>query len=99
MNSIGLQPATTADNEFCYRLHRAAMRPYVEAIWGWDEATQRDFHQRGFNPSQTQIITVDDRVLLTAGRCPRSSMTETLEGCLTRSVLARALAHRARNGA
>jgi hypothetical protein len=32
MNNIGLRPATSADIEFCYRLHRAALGPYVDAI-------------------------------------------------------------------
>jgi ribosomal protein S18 acetylase RimI-like enzyme len=56
---LGLRPATPADNELCYRLHRAAMRAYVEAVWGWDESVQRGFHERGFDPGRTQIITVD----------------------------------------
>jgi ribosomal protein S18 acetylase RimI-like enzyme len=58
-HAVQLRPATPADKELCYRLHRAAMRPYVEAIWGWDEAVQRDFHSRGFDPTRTQIVTVD----------------------------------------
>nr|WP_296064151.1 GNAT family N-acetyltransferase [uncultured Actinoplanes sp.] len=59
MTSIGLRPATHADSDRCYQLHRAAMRGYVEAIWGWDEADQQAFHHRGFNPDHTRIITVD----------------------------------------
>jgi GNAT superfamily N-acetyltransferase len=61
MNTVGLRPAIPADDELCYRLHRAAMRDYVEAIWGWDEAAQRDYHQRGFDPTHTRVITIDDR--------------------------------------
>jgi ribosomal protein S18 acetylase RimI-like enzyme len=56
-----LRPASDADSEFCYRLHRATLRPYVEAIWGWDESVQREFHVRGFDPAHTQIVTVDGR--------------------------------------
>lgn len=59
MSTIGLRPATAADDEFCYQVHRAAMRAYVEEIWGWDEATQVDYHRRGFDPTRTRIITVD----------------------------------------
>jgi ribosomal protein S18 acetylase RimI-like enzyme len=54
---IALRPATPADAEFCYRLHKAAMGEYVTAIWGWDEQVQRAFHERGFNPRRWQIVT------------------------------------------
>jgi ribosomal protein S18 acetylase RimI-like enzyme len=57
MTSIELRPATPADSEFCYRLHKAAMGDYITAIWGWDEEVQRGFHARAFNPGRWQIIT------------------------------------------
>ncbi len=59
MTTIGLRPATDADTEFCYELHKAAMAEYVAAIWGWDERTQRGFHARAFSPGRWQIITAD----------------------------------------
>ncbi len=61
MSTITLRPATTADGEWCYLLHRAAMRASVEAVWGWDEDTQRAFHDRGFDPARTRIVVVDGR--------------------------------------
>lgn len=57
MTTIELRPATGADSEFSYRLHKAAMGEYITAIWGWDEQVQRDFHARAFRPGQWQIIT------------------------------------------
>ena len=59
MTSVGLRPATAADSEFCYQLHKAAMGGYITAVWGWDEQVQRDFHARAFNPGRWQIITAD----------------------------------------
>ena len=56
-SAIALRPATPADAEFCYQLHKAAMGAYVTAIWGWDEQVQRAFHERAFNPHRWQIIT------------------------------------------
>ena len=56
-SAIALRPATPADTEFCYRLHKAAMGEYITAIWGWDEQVQRAFHDRAFNPCRWQIIT------------------------------------------
>jgi len=57
MTSVALRPATPADSEFCYQLHKAAMGDYITAIWGWDEQVQQGFHARGFNPGRWQIIT------------------------------------------
>ena len=56
-SAIALRPATPADAEFCYRLHKAAMGEYITATWGWDEQVQRAFHDRAFNPHRWQIIT------------------------------------------
>ncbi len=35
------------------------MGDYIEAIWGWDEQIQRDFHADAFNPARWRIITAD----------------------------------------
>jgi ribosomal protein S18 acetylase RimI-like enzyme len=59
MTGIALRPATPADSEFCFQLHKAAMGGYITAIWGWDEQVQRDFHARAFDPGRWQIITAD----------------------------------------
>ena len=59
MTLVTLRPATPADSEFCFQLHKAAMGDYVAAIWGWDEQRQRDYHTRSFNPGRWQIITAD----------------------------------------
>jgi GNAT superfamily N-acetyltransferase len=56
-SAIALRPATPADAEFCYQLHKAAMGEYITAIWGWDEQVQRAFHEGAFNPHRWQIIT------------------------------------------
>jgi GNAT superfamily N-acetyltransferase len=55
--AIALRPATPADDEFCYQLHKAAMGGYIAATWGWDEQAQRRSHARKFSP-RWQIITV-----------------------------------------
>jgi ribosomal protein S18 acetylase RimI-like enzyme len=57
MTPVALRPASPADSEFCYQLHKAAMGDYITAIWGWDEQVQRGFHARAFNPGRWQIIT------------------------------------------
>ncbi|QPP09208.1 GNAT family N-acetyltransferase [Streptomyces bathyalis] len=59
MTAIGLRLVTTADEERCFELHEAAMRPYVEQIWGWDQEAQRAFHAHAFSPDRWQIVTCD----------------------------------------
>ncbi|MGW0633092.1 GNAT family N-acetyltransferase [Streptomyces sp. NPDC002758] len=59
MMAIGLRPATSADSEYCFQLHKAAMGAYITAIWGWDEQIQRDFHANAFTPDRWQIITAE----------------------------------------
>jgi GNAT superfamily N-acetyltransferase len=59
MGNVALRPATPADSEFCFALHKAAMGEYVAAVWGWDEQVQRHYHDHGFIPDRWQIITAD----------------------------------------
>ena len=54
-----LRPATAADSEYCFQLHKATLGPHVTAVWGWDDQVQRAFHARVFAPDQWQIVTVD----------------------------------------
>ena len=54
-----LRPATDKDYDFLYHLHRAAIRPTVEATWGWDEAFQADYFRSRWDLSRRQIIVVD----------------------------------------
>ena len=55
-----LRPANEVDSRFVYRVKKAALGPYVEQTWGWDEAWQLDYHARSFDPAYVQIILVDD---------------------------------------
>lgn len=40
-----LRTAGTADEAFLVELHRATMREYVDAIWGWDDEAQARRHR------------------------------------------------------
>jgi GNAT superfamily N-acetyltransferase len=59
VTAIALRPAVPADSEFCFQLHKVAMGGYVAATWGWDDAVQRGFHARAFDPGRWQIIIAD----------------------------------------
>ena len=51
-----LRQAVAADDEFCFRLHEASMREYVEPIYGWDDDVQRRYHEAWFDADRLLII-------------------------------------------
>ena len=56
-----LRPATVDDSEFCYTLHRQSLGWVIaEVFGGWDDAVQREFHARWFDPARLEIIEDDD---------------------------------------
>jgi len=54
-----LRPATPADFDFLFALHRAAMRAYIEPIWGWHEDWQLEYFREKYDSRQRQIIQVE----------------------------------------
>jgi ribosomal protein S18 acetylase RimI-like enzyme len=56
-----LRPATEGDREFLFRLHCAALRESVEALWGWDEELQRRIFDERFADERFQVIEVDGK--------------------------------------
>ena len=55
-NGIGLRQASVADCEFAYQTKKAALRKYVEMVWGWNEAEQRQMHERRFSAKDVKIV-------------------------------------------
>ena len=71
---ITLRPATQDDYTFLWELHRTAMRPYVEATWGWDEVWQADYFRTHLALARCQIIQsaeVDVGVLVVEAQSDR----------------------------
>lgn len=54
-----LRAATEGDYDFLFALHCAAIREYVEPIWGWHEEWQAEYFRRKFNPHDRQVIVVN----------------------------------------
>jgi ribosomal protein S18 acetylase RimI-like enzyme len=58
--SIALRQATLTDSDFAYHVKKVALGEYVKKTYGrWDEAFQRRFHDRQWEPAGTQIIVTD----------------------------------------
>lgn len=56
---FALRQASHKDYDFLFDLHRAAMREYIEAIWGWHEDWQAEYFQKKFDPANRKIIVID----------------------------------------
>lgn len=54
-----LRAAGPDDKRFAYDVRRAALREYVERVWGWDEDHQWQLHDRRFREQDVQIITLN----------------------------------------
>jgi ribosomal protein S18 acetylase RimI-like enzyme len=58
---IELRPAGESDRELLWLIQSTAMRPAVEATWGWDEAFQRSYFDEHYGTVPLQIVRVDGR--------------------------------------
>ena len=58
MKSLRLRKATAGDSEFAYSVKRAALREYVEQVWGWNEGEQLRLHEQRFRSQDFQVVSV-----------------------------------------
>ena len=58
-HAVTLRPATSADSKFAFQVWKAAMQPYIEATWGWDDEWQCRRQQEEFTALPYQIIEAD----------------------------------------
>ncbi len=74
-----LRPATPEDYFFSYEVKKAALRAYVEPIWGWDEAVQIEFHRKTWHARQPDIIRLADRDIGTVQLLPHADHLHLVE--------------------
>jgi len=58
---VSCRTAHEEDISFAFAVKKAALRAYVEPIWGWDEAVQIEFHRRNWAERRPDIIRLIDR--------------------------------------
>ena len=57
--NITLRQATSADSQFCYCTKKSAHGENIVRTYGpWDEAFQRQFHEKQWKPEGVQILVV-----------------------------------------
>ena len=64
MAVYSLRPATDEDSHVLFRLHRAALGPYLEEIYGpWDNEVQQRFQDRWLATAHPEVIETSDGVV------------------------------------
>ena len=56
-----LRPALKSDIELMMRIGHEGLRPYVEQLWGWDQAEQERRFREGFDLTTINIVSMDGR--------------------------------------
>jgi GNAT superfamily N-acetyltransferase len=56
---FSIRPVRPGDREWLFALKRATMRPYVEEVFGWEDADQRQRFDEAFDPAPKRIMQVD----------------------------------------
>ncbi len=54
-----MRRATDADFLFMRETKLDGLRPYVDAMWGWNREKQEHIFQQNFDPSRCEIIVMD----------------------------------------
>lgn len=58
-----VRPATEADYDFLYDLHRQAFYTYVDQTWGWDEVTQQFMFRAEYAAVPRQVVLLDGEAI------------------------------------
>ena len=56
MEGLSICKAQATDSKFVFAVKKAAFREYVEQIWDWEDAYQRDLHNKRFASQDLRII-------------------------------------------
>lgn len=81
LDMLHTRRATPADSEFLWSLHRDSMRPYVERIWGWDDARQRRHFRDQLDVSECHVVIIAGLAVGSrlVQRCPERIFLASIE--------------------
>jgi len=60
MTTFTLEPIGEADFAFRYRVYEAAIKPYIDELFGWDETTHRAFIRDNLTANSNHVAIVID---------------------------------------
>jgi ribosomal protein S18 acetylase RimI-like enzyme len=56
IRGVRLRPARPDERDFFFAVRRAAFKPYVDELGGWDDARERPLADRGFDELPVEIV-------------------------------------------
>lgn len=58
-----LKQATATDGDLVFAIKKRSIKPYVEAVFGWDDERQRQFVDEMYKMEQIRFIVVDEKAI------------------------------------
>ena len=58
--TFNLRKATDQDLDLTYKIKQNALQEYLEILWGWNDDSQREFHQTEYKKEYFQIIELQN---------------------------------------
>ncbi|MDH7461251.1 GNAT family N-acetyltransferase [Chitinophagaceae bacterium 26-R-25] len=55
--------AMNGDSELIFDIKKRSIKPYVEKMFGWDEAWQREFVYKNYKPQNIEFIIAEDHCI------------------------------------
>ena len=59
LSTLFTRPALAADKPALWQLYESALRPHIEAIWGWEDGWQAADFDTAFAAASTSVVEVD----------------------------------------
>ena len=59
--NIQERPANDDDFDLTLAIKATSLRPYIEEIWGWDDAVQYAYHKENFAPENIRILLIENQ--------------------------------------
>jgi ribosomal protein S18 acetylase RimI-like enzyme len=53
---FNIRKATDDDLDLTYKIKKNALQEYLEMLWGWNDISQREFHQEEYRKEHFQVI-------------------------------------------
>jgi [ribosomal protein S18]-alanine N-acetyltransferase len=60
---FNLRKATENDLGLTYKIKKNALQEYLEMLWGWNDISQREFHQEEYKKEYFQVIELQNEAI------------------------------------